>query len=232
MKCLRCGTELKNSTVFCPDCSKVTAVPLQPSAYMSRKIVLPKRKPSQSIKKPEGKHPEKKQRKAGGWILLSAVLLLITGLLLLQGAYAYKQKGQLADELSRLQSVEDECVRLTDKLRQAESEAETLEQELRNLGSSSYLAVREELKTVQAENDGLTRELNRARADLAALESQLEQLMDKAEFLDTHIVFLQSEDPTVFHSYSCEKFTHNGYRAYNKQQALSLGYTPCPHCQS
>ena len=232
MKCLRCGTELKDSTVFCPDCSKVTSIPLQPSAYLSRKISLPRRKPAQSIKKTEGKRSAPKNRNTGGWILLSAVLLLVCALFLFQSVYTYDRKEELAQELARLQAVEDECVRLTDKLRQAESEVESLEQELSNLGSSSYLIVRKELKTVRAQNADLTRELNRAREDLAELESRLEQLQDKAGFLDAHIVFLQDEDPTVFHSYSCEKFTRNGYRAYNKQQALSLGYTPCPHCQS
>ncbi len=231
MKCLRCGIELKDSTVFCPDCSKVTSVPLQPSAYLSRKIVLPKRKPPQSIKKTETKSPTRRQRKVGNWIGLSAVLLLVIAALLLQGAYTYDQKKQLAEEVAQLHAFEDECVRLTNKLREAEAEVASLEEELARLGSASYLAIREELKTVQTENDGLSRELARARSDLAELESQLEQMTDKAEFLDTHIVFLQDEDPTVFHTYNCEKFTRNGYRAYNKQLALSLGYTPCPHCQ-
>ncbi len=230
MKCLRCGTELKDTAVFCPDCSKVTSVPLHSSAYLNKKIVLPKRKPSQSIKKPEGKRPDKKQRKAGGWILLSALLLLVAGLFLIQGVYIYDQKEQLVREVDRLRSVEDQCVLLTDMLRQAEADVESLEQELSALGSDSYLAVRQELKTLQAERDGLLRDLDRAKEDLAELELQMEQLVDKAEFLDTHIVFLQDEDPGVFHTYSCEKFTRNGYRAYNRQLALSLGYTPCPHC--
>ncbi len=231
MKCLRCGTELKDSTMFCPECTKVTAVPLQSSAYLNRKISLPKRKPAQSIKKPDPKLTAPKNRRVGGWILLSALLLLVCALFLLQGVYTYDQKQELSQELARLQGVEDECVRLTDKLRQAEAEAEALEQELSSLGSSSYLIVRRELKNAQTKNANLTRELNRTQDELKKLTEQLQQLREKADFLDAHIVFLQDEDPTVFHSYSCEKFTRNGYRAYNKQQALSLGYTPCPHCQ-
>lgn len=231
MKCLRCGTDLKDSTVFCPDCSKVTSVPLQSSVYLNRKIILPKRKPSQSVKKAESKTPARKQRRAGSWMVLCAILLLVIGALLIHGAYTYDQKKQLAQEVEQLHAFEDECVRLTNKLREAEAEVTSLEEELSRLGSSSYLAIREELKTVQAEKDALTRELSRAQSDLTELQGQLEQLIDKAEFLDDYIVFLQDEDPTVFHSYDCEKFTRNGYRAYNRQLALSLGYTPCPHCQ-
>lgn len=231
MKCLRCGTDLKDSTVFCPDCSKVASVPLQTSVYLNRKIILPKRKPSQSVKKAESKTPARKQRRAGSWMVLCAILLLVIGALLIHGAYTYDQKKQLAQEVEQLHAFEDECVRLTNKLREAEAEVTSLEEELSRLGSSSYLAIREELKTVQAEKDALTRELSRAQSDLTELQGQLEQLIDKAEFLDDYIVFLQDGEPTVFHSYDCEKFTRNGYRAYNRQLALSLGYTPCPHCQ-
>lgn len=231
MKCLRCGADLKDSTVFCPDCSKVTSVPLQASVYLNRKIVLPKRKPSQSVKKTESKTPVPRQRKVGSWIALCAILLLVIGALLIHGAYTYDEKKQLAQEVEQLHTFEDECVRLTSMLREAEAEVTALEEELSHLGSSSYLAIREELKAVQAEKDSLTRELARAQSDLTELEGQLELLIDKAEFLDDYIVFLQDEDPTIFHSYDCEKFTRNGYRAYNRQLALSLGYTPCPHCQ-
>ena len=53
----------------------------------------------------------------------------------------------------------------------------------------------------------------------------------KAEFFDSHIVFVQEDETNYYHCYDCESFTRNGYRAYNKQQAVFLGYTPCPHCQ-
>ena len=191
MKCLRCGTDLKDSTVFCPDCSKVASVPLQTSVYLNRKIILPKRKPSQSVKKAESKTPARKQRRAGSWMVLCAILLLVIGALLIHGAYTYDQKKQLAQEVEQLHAFEDECVRLTNKLREAEAEVTSLEEELSRLGSSSYLAIREELKTVQAEKDALTRELSRAQSDLTELQGQLEQLIDKAEFLDDYIVFLQ-----------------------------------------
>ncbi|MBR6825576.1 MAG: hypothetical protein IKM59_03410, partial [Oscillospiraceae bacterium] len=223
---------LKGSSVFCPDCSKVASEPLQPSRYLSRKVTLPKRTPSQSIKKSEPKKSaEKKQRRVGGWILLSALLLLFSAVLVLQGVYIYEEKKALATELSRLQSVEDECVRLTDKLREAEQDVLSLEEELSQLGSDAFLEVRESLKTSEEENRNLTKELEIALQTLTDLEAQMELLREKTEFFDAHIVFLQEDGTNIFHCYDCEKFTRNGYRAYNKQLALSYGYLPCEECQ-
>ena len=231
MKCLRCGTELKDSGVFCTECSKVTAVPLPASRYMSRKIILPKRKAPQPMKSPEAKVSEKKAPHSGKWIMTSVILLFLCAALILQGAYIYREKEQLATELERLHSVEDECVRLTDKLRQAEDTAAALEEELSNLGSDAYLAVRENLKAAKEENNRLIQELTRTQDNIRNLESQLELLREKTAFFDTYIVFVQDDGATVFHNYDCEKFIHQGYRVYNKQQAVNFGYTPCPHCQ-
>ena len=232
MKCLRCGAELKNSTLFCSQCSKVTAAPLEESPYMSKRILLPKRtSPLQHPKKQEGGKPVKKERPAGRWILLSTLLLLLSAALLFQWARTYREKEARETELARLQAVEDECVRLTDMLRQAEQEAAALEKELEGLGSSAYLALREDLKAVREEKEALSAELARTQTSLRTLEEQMGTLEQKTDFFDTHIVFLQEDDTNIFHSYDCEKFTRHGYRAYNKQQALSLGYTPCPQCQ-
>lgn len=231
MKCLRCGTELKDSNVFCPECNKVTSVPLPSSPFMSKKIELPKRTPAQSIKKQEIKKSTKKEASAGRWILLSLFLLLLCGALILQGAYIYEENDRITAELARLQSAEDECVRLTDKLRKAEEEVRTLEEELTNLGSGSYLEVRAELKEAKETVDRLNNDLARWEEAYTDLESRTEILREKADFFVSHIVFVQDDKTNHFHSYDCDKFSRNGYLAYNKEQALSLGYEPCPICQ-
>ena len=231
MKCIRCGTELQDSKVFCPDCNKITSVPLTPSPYMSRKIVIPKRKPPQSAKKAETKAPAKKEPHASRWILLSGVLLLLTALMILQGAYNYREKSALATEVARLQSVEDECVRLTDKLRQAQDSVAALEYEVKQLGSDAYLMARQDLRKAEEKNAQLEAELSRTKTDLAVSAKQMELMKEKTDFFDTYIVFVQEDSTDLFHSFDCETFTRHGYKAYNKQQAVYLGYSPCPHCQ-
>ncbi len=230
MKCLRCGAELNESAVFCTACSKVTSVPLPSSPYLNKKIQLPKRKPAQNVRKAEPKKPAKKETRVGRWILISALLFLLSASLLLQGVYLYNKKESFAAEVARLQSVEDECVRLTEMLRQAQEDAMALEKELEDLGTDSYLRTREELKLSQEENTRLTEELSRAQESIRDLESRLELLREKTEFFDTYIVFLQEDGTDYFHSFDCEKFIRHSYRAYNKQQALALGYLPCPNC--
>lgn len=232
MKCLRCGAELQDTGTFCPECSKVTSIPLPPSPFMSQKIVLPKRTPAQSIKKPEPKKVTKKKGPKGGvWMGLCAILLLLTAALVFQGAYIYKDREKVSAELARVRSIEDECVRLTTLLHNAEQEVADLEAELNDLGTGSYLEARNELKEARTTIDTLTTNLARAEASVADLQAQLELLREKTEFFDSHIVFVQEDETNYYHCYDCESFTRNGYRAYNKQQAVFLGYTPCPHCQ-
>lgn len=231
MKCLRCGTELKDTTVFCPQCSKVTSVPLPASPYLNKKIVIPKRTPAQSIKKQEPKKNTKKPRRPGPWILVSFLLMIVCAALATQAFLSYREKERLQGELLRLQSVEDECVRLTDLLQQSQQEVLSLEEEISALAPDSYLEERRKLQEARDTIDTLTADLARAKENVQALEEQIELLREKTEFFDAYIVFLQDDDPEVFHSFSCEKFTRHGYRAYNKQQALSLGYRPCPDCQ-
>lgn len=128
MKCLRCGREVRDRTAFCPQCSETAAIPLVPSAYMSKKVVIPKRKPAQKTKKPEVK---KNRRELSRPRLLVCILsLLLSVALCLQLYYGYTRYTRAEAEVARLQSVENECVHLTDKLRQAENRIVELEEQL------------------------------------------------------------------------------------------------------
>lgn len=231
MKCLRCGTEMTDSGVFCPRCSEVTSVPLTPSAYLSKKIHIHKRKPVRVTKKQDPKNPTKKEKKRRPRILFPLLTLLLCAVFVLQGGYYHKEKARLSTEVSRLHSVEDECVRLTEKLRQAEQTAADLEDELTNLGTDSYLSIRNELTLTRNDKARLETELARTRETIRTLEEKLEDLRKKTEFFDTQIVFVPEGKAKLFHSYDCKEFSRQNYSVYSKQQALSLGYSPCTHCQ-
>ena len=118
MKCLRCGKEMKTKGSFCADCNATTVVPLEDSPYLQKQIVLPQRKPVQKPKKPEVKKQRKPETKPRRLFCILLCLICIT--LLLQLGYVLREQQKYRAEIARLQSVEDECVLLTDKLRQAE----------------------------------------------------------------------------------------------------------------
>ena len=128
MKCLRCGRELKSKGSFCSECNVTTAVPLEDSPYLPKRISIPVRKPAQKAKKPEAK--KTRQSASRPRLLLCILAFLLCAVLLLQLAYLFKNLEAARGDISRLQSVEDECVLLTEKLRQAQARILALEERL------------------------------------------------------------------------------------------------------
>ncbi len=128
MKCLRCGRELKSKGSFCSQCSVITAVPLEESPYLQKRINLPLRKPVQKAKKTESKKP--RQGVSRPRLLFCILAFLLCVALLLQLGYVTLDRQEARDEISRLQSMEDECVLLTEKLRQAQARILALEERL------------------------------------------------------------------------------------------------------
>ena len=128
MKCLRCGRELKSKGSFCSECTVTTAVPLEDSPYLQKRVSLPHRKPVQKAKKAESK--KSRQGISRPRMLFCILTLLLCLALLLQLGYLFKAREAIRGELRRLQSVEDECVLLTEKLRQAQARILALEEKL------------------------------------------------------------------------------------------------------
>ena len=125
MKCLRCGRELKRKGSFCDDCNLTAAIPLEDSAYLQKKVCLPQRRPAQKPKKTDGKKTREAQAKPRR-LFCMGLCIACTALLFLS-AYLTVKHFEARREISRLGSVEDECVMLTDKLRQAEARILELE---------------------------------------------------------------------------------------------------------
>jgi hypothetical protein len=129
MKCLRCGKELSGTGAFCEACSVTVAEPLTPSPYLNTKISIPKRKPAAKPKKPEGKKSSGRDLSRPR-VAVCLVTILLCAFLLLQLYYSYGRYTKAEAEVARLRSVEDECVHLTDLLRQAEGRIVALEEAL------------------------------------------------------------------------------------------------------
>lgn len=53
---------------------------------------------------------------------------------------------------------------------------------------------------------------------------------EKVEFFDEYIVFVEDDGTNLYHKYECNRFTGDNFWAYNVDQAVSIGYEPCPIC--
>ncbi len=127
MKCLRCGKELVAKGTFCTVCDQTTSIPLRDSEYLSKKISIPKRTPVQKAKKTEVKSTHKAPSKAKPRLIFCALAFLLCAALFLQLVHVSLERKKALAEVERLSSIEDECVLLTDKLREAEARIRELE---------------------------------------------------------------------------------------------------------
>ena len=228
MNCLRCGSECKETDLFCAECSKTVSVPLEDSPYLNTQISLPNRKPVPSAKKTEPK--KERRRRPWRWIIATILLALLSTALLLQLGYTLVSRYEAQRELLRLGSVEDECVRLTEQLNEAQRNLSLLQEQLASSGNATSSELHKALAQAQIENIDLQAQLDHWKAQSAELRAQIDALSQKTDFYDSHIVFVQDDGTKHYHCYDCESFGQTGYWAYNTQQAISLGYLPCPRC--
>lgn len=52
----------------------------------------------------------------------------------------------------------------------------------------------------------------------------------KLEFFDEYVVFVEDDGTNLYHKYECDKFKGDYFWAYNTDQAIDIGYEPCPRC--
>lgn len=52
----------------------------------------------------------------------------------------------------------------------------------------------------------------------------------KLEFFDEHVVFVEDDGTDLYHKYDCYRFKGDYFWAYNIENAIYIGYEPCPRC--
>ena len=60
------------------------------------------------------------------------------------------------------------------------------------------------------------------------LEKQ--ELQEKADFMDTYIVFVEDDNTNLYHKYDCSRFKQEYFLAFNIDAAKDQGYSPCSLC--
>lgn len=124
MNCLRCGREIEEKQSFCEECSKTVSEPLVESAYLSSRVVLPRRKPqpAKTVPTKSGKRAERhgerqkdsQPRHATGFF--ATLCFFLAGCLVLLSLFfmdTWKENETLQQEKAKLTAEND---RLTSRL--------------------------------------------------------------------------------------------------------------------
>lgn len=64
----------------------------------------------------------------------------------------------------------------------------------------------------------------------AGLTAEYETNAEKSEFIDEFVVFIEDDNTNLYHKYECNRFKGDYFWAFNIDQAISMGYKPCPIC--
>lgn len=76
----------------------------------------------------------------------------------------------------------------------------------------------------------LNDELEGTKGRTSNLYLKLNDLQEKSDFMDEHIVFT-IDNSRYYHTYDCKEWQDKGgFYAYNSENAEHRGYEPCPYC--
>lgn len=215
MHCLRCGKEIADSATFCDSCEKAVSEPLEESAYLSKQIQLPVRKPQQPQTKTArktGRKPEEEETKPRrkGVIVFFAVLCM---LLLAAGMYL----------TTRFLDSRNEAAALKEQVAALEEDKAGLERT--NAGLRDTVDGLENAVSALEDTVG---ELEKTVDGLAKTKTGLEQTLD---FVDSRTAFVSNDGSPVYHTADCEKLDKENFTVYDVNAAKARGFTPCPDCR-
>lgn len=218
MHCLRCGKEIAENATFCDSCEKAVSEPLEESAYLSKQIHLPVRKPQQprpaqtKTARKTGRKPEEEETKPRrkGLIVFFAVLCM---LLLAAGMYV----------TTRFLDSRNEAAALKEQAARLEEDKAGLERT--TAGLRDTVAGLEDTVSTLEDTVG---ELESTVNGLAKTKTGLEQTLD---FVDLHAAFVSNDGSPVYHTADCEKLDKENFTVYDVDAAKARGFTPCPDCR-
>lgn len=163
------------------------------------------------------------------------------------------RENAIVAQEKQIEELEQQIKTLTTELTETEQMLAARNETIKDLqaqlsGSQSSQTQSEfDLSNAQAQLDQLTEENRQLltmaedlEAEIAALEeskASLETALDhaksyeeKANFMDSYVVFVEDDGTGYYHTYSCINFTRNKFWAYSRKLAEANGYDPCPIC--
>lgn len=189
-------------------------------------------------------------------LLLAASLGFLAwqyGNILVERNRLHTRAAALTAEENHVAALEEQIETVTKELEETEQMLAARNETIRELesqlsGSQSSQSQSEyDLTTAQSQLDQLTEENRQLLTMTEDLEKELEALEDerdtlenalqqaetyreKADFMDSYVVFVEDDGTGYYHTYSCRNFLRSKFWAYSRRLAESNGYTPCPVC--
>lgn len=193
-------------------------------------------------------------------IIVSVLLAASLGFLAWQYGNIFVERNRLRTREDAIVAQEQEVEALQQQIEQLTAELNETEQmlaarnetikdlEAKLSGSQSSQTQSEfDLTNAQTQLDQLTEEnrqllamaedleaqISSMEEEQAALETALDQARayeEKADFMDSYVVFVEDDGTGYYHTYSCRNFPRNKFWAYSRKLAEANGYDPCPIC--
>lgn len=149
-----------------------------------------------------------------------------------------------ADELEQqLADVQSQLAAAQKNLEQMEETVSELQAQLHGSESSMTQAQydmtsqQQKLEKLTGENtellsmvDSLESQIGLLNDQIAGLKTSSEAYKEKADFMDSYVVFVNNDGSKVYHRYDCPEFKKDSFWAYSRKLAESNGYTACPIC--
>lgn len=91
----------------------------------------------------------------------------------------------------------------------------------------------EENKQLMTLAEDLEAEISALEENKATLEAALQaaqSYVQKANFMDSYVVFVEDDGTGYYHTYDCPNFPRNQFWAYSRKLAEANSYDPCPVC--
>lgn len=251
--CVACSLNLPSDQQEAAQAPRVAA----PQGRMQKPV--PVRRAAPQMVGPQVQPPKRPGLRAA-LVIVSVLLAVSLGFLAWQYGNILVERNRLRTRAAALTAEENHITALEEQIETVTQQLEETEQMLaarnetiRELESqlsgsqSSQNQSEYDLTTAQSQLDQLTEENRQLltmtedlETELAALEDERDTLetalrqteiyVEKANFMDSYVVFVEDDGTGYYHTYSCQNFPRNKFWAYSRRLAESNGYTPCPVC--
>ena len=250
MNCIKCGREIPEGELFCAVCSQAP----EQREPVRRPAPAAQSRPSDARKNTGARSAERRSSKKGPTVALVLVCLLLAGAI----GYIVLSHGRLTVEQNRLEARQQQLEQreqefaaleqskealsaqletANDSIAILEDEISKLERQLNesqsNVSQSQYdlTSQKQQLDKLTGEKNALEEAAQLLQEQLTSLQTSYAVASEKANFMDSYVVFVNNDGSGLYHTYDCSQFKRDSFWAYSRKLAQSNGYDPCPQCQ-